>query len=173
MNSSPKHMEIERKYLIRYPDTKVLLRQEGVRVLRIRQTYLVSPPGCMRRVRRIEENGEIRFIRTEKRHVSLMSAWEDERKISAVEYEKELLSADPGKRPIEKTRYVIPHGAYFCEIDVYPFWQDRAILEIELPSEEVVPELPGYVALIRDVSEDGRYKNGRLAREIPADSLED
>ena len=54
-------------------------------------------------------------------------------------------------------------------IDVYPFWQRQAVLEVELPSEDTPLLLPTYIEVIREVSGDRRYKNVSLAREIPAE----
>ncbi|MGM9653084.1 MAG: hypothetical protein ACI3XP_05550 [Eubacteriales bacterium] len=167
MSGSP--IETERKYLIRYPDTAALAAMEGARVLSLRQTYLLGDEGVTARVRRTEEAGRVRYTYTEKRRISALSAYETEYEISAAEYDKRLAHADPARRPIEKTRYVIPCGALRCEIDVYPFWQDRAILEIELPREDTPVVLPDYVSLIADVSGDARYKNSALAVSVPQD----
>ena len=56
-----KHYEIERKYLIRYPDVALLRAQKGVEEWEITQIYLtVSGPGETRRIRQIVSGGEIR-----------------------------------------------------------------------------------------------------------------
>ncbi len=161
-------IEIEHKFLIARPDPSVLLAQPGVRVLEIEQVYLRSVPGVTRRVRRTGEGGEVHYYRTEKRRISTMSAYEDETEITLSEYSAAVRESDPRRRIIRKTRYKIPYGGYILEIDIYPFWKDRAILEIEVPSEETKPPLPPYVAVRKDVSEDRRYKNDSLAKAIPS-----
>ena len=161
-------IETERKYLIRYPDTEALSRMDGVQIWRIAQTYLRAE-GV--RVRRVEEGGEIRFIRTEKKRISALSAFEDEREITEAEYSRMLADADPERSTIEKIRYRIPWQGFLCEIDVYSFWEDRATLEMELSSEDIVPPIPPFVSLVREVSGDKRYSNRAMAKEIPADSL--
>ena len=55
------------------------------------------------------------------------------------------------------------------EIDVYPFWTDRAIMEIELDSEEREVMLPPFIEVIKEVTGDGRYTNAAIAREVPAE----
>ena len=77
--------EIERKYLIAYPDKAVLESAEGVRVKRIEQTYLLSADGETRRVRKMTENGETRYIETRKYRVSDLRATEEERALTAEE----------------------------------------------------------------------------------------
>ena len=75
--------------------------------------------------------------------------------------------ADPALRPIFKTRYAIPYKGRTAEVDLYDFWQDRATVEVELANENESAELPPYLRVIREVSDDKRYKNVNLARELP------
>ncbi len=165
-------VEIERKYLIAYPDTELLRKTEGVRIWEITQTYLTSGSGETARVRRIVEEDTVRFVYTSKRRLSDLSALEEERDLTYAEYEDLLHRADPDRNPVKKTRYRIPHEGFVCEIDVYPFWSDRAVLEIELPDENTQAPIPPYVKVYRDVSDDKRYKNASLAKSIPVDIID-
>jgi CYTH domain-containing protein len=70
-----------------------------------------------------------------------------------------------------KTRYAFPFGEHTVEIDVYPFWDDRAIFEVELKNENESFEIPDFIDIIKEVSEDGRYKNTNLAKSIPFDAI--
>lgn len=163
------HFEIERKYLIAYPDAALLKGLEGCRVKHIVQTYLQAPEGETRRVRRVEEGGAVRYVYTLKKRVSTIRAVEEERELTAAEYGALLRETDAALRPVCKTRYAIPHAGKTLEIDLYDFWQDRATLEVELESESEQIALPSYVKVIREVTEDKRYKNVNLARELPSD----
>ena len=96
---------------------------------------------------------------------------EDEAEISPEEYRRYLTEADPGRRTVEKTRYRIPFEGHMLEIDVYPFWSDRAILEVELEAETEHAALPDYISVIRDVTADPAYKNWALARHIPMEEI--
>ena len=60
--------------------------------------------------------------------------------------------------------YGLADGNQYFEIDVYPFWSDQAIMEIELsdPNEEI--RFPEIIRVIREVTEDERYKNSSLAK---------
>lgn len=62
-------------------------------------------------------------------------------------------------------------GALTAEVDVFPFWQDRAFCEVELPDEATVVTLPEFLDVIREVTEDKRYTNLALAREIPMEEI--
>ena len=164
-------IETERKFLIRMPDLSLLSSLEGVRVMNMEQTYLVSEQGKNSRVRKIDENGKLRFIKTTKQRISTLSCYEQEEDISAEKYENELKSADPKRSTVIKTRYAFPYARHTVEIDVYPFWSDRAILEIELSNESESIEMPDFIEVIREVSEDNRYKNTNLAISIPFDAI--
>lgn len=164
-------IEIERKFLIRMPDAALLAAQRGVRIKHIEQTYLAAKDGKNARVRRIEEGRSVSFVKTVKRRISALSAFEEEYEIDEQCYREELKNAAEGKNTIVKTRYCIPFEGHIVEIDVYRFWQDRAILEVELGSEDESFSLPDYVSVIKEVSDDGRYKNTNLARKVPLDEI--
>ena len=162
-----KHYEIERKYLIRYPDIPTLLKQKGVEQWEIVQIYLtVSGPGETRRVRQIVSDGKIRYYKAFKRRLSELSNEEDEGEIDQLEFIRLSQEMHPDCKPLGKTRYRIPYEGHVMEIDVYPFWKDRAILEIELEREDEGAAIPDYVRVIRDVSADFRYKNRALAEQV-------
>ena len=165
-------LEIERKFLIRMPDLSVLSSQKDISIRQITQTYLVVPNGCTRRVRKSVANGTISYRKTEKMRISALSAFEEETEISEEEYLALLREADASLSPIEKMRYTFPHGNHLMEIDIYPFWRDRAILEIELSAEEEEYAVPSFLSVIREVSDDKRYKNVNLARSVVTESIE-
>ena len=82
----------------------------------------------------------------------------------AEEYLERLMDADPERKPIRKDRYCLANGNQYFEIDIYPFWQDQAILEIELtdPDEEI--RFQEFISLIREVTDDEAYQNASLAK---------
>ena len=162
-----KHYEIERKYLIRYPDIPTLLAQKGVEQWEIVQIYLtVSGPGETRRIRQVVSDGKISYYKTFKRRLSELSCEEDEGEIDQLEFIRLSKELQPGCRPLNKTRYRIPYQGHVLEFDIYPFWSDRAIMEIELEREDEGAALPEYVRVIRDVSDDVAYKNRQLAENV-------
>ena len=57
------------------------------------------------------------------------------------------------------------------EIDLFPFWEDRAILEIELQDEAQPVEFPPEIEILKEVTEDRRYTNSSMAKEIPQDRI--
>ena len=164
-------IETERKFLIRYPDISLLENIQNVRIKHLEQTYLLCEEGKSARVRKICEGDKIKLVKTIKERISILSVYEDECEIDEIRYAEELKARDPEKNTVTKTRYCIPFDGHIIEIDVFPFWNDRAILEVELGNESEEFSLPDYVQVIKEVSDDPRYKNTRLAKNIPFDKI--
>ncbi len=166
-----KNKEIEKKFLIRYPSDELLSLIDEKKRSRIVQTYLLSDEGITARVRRREYSDRVEYTKTEKKRIDFISCFEDETELSEPEYKKELEKADQNRTPIEKERALLDFGGHTFEIDLYPFWNDRAIMEVELQNEDEAFEIPPSIEVIKDVTEDKRYKNARLAIEIPYDKI--
>jgi CYTH domain-containing protein len=131
------------------------------------QIYLtVSGPGETRRIRQVVSGGEIKYYKTFKKHLTELTNEEDEGEIDQLEYIHLCQEQQPGCKPLGKTRYRIPYQGHILEFDIYPFWTDRAILEIELEDEDEGAAIPDYVHIIRDVSADPAYKNRSLAENV-------
>lgn len=160
-------LEIERKFLIEYPDCNFLLSLEKLRVLNITQTYLLDDS----RIRAIEENGETTYIKTVKKHITELVREEREWEISEEEYFSLLKNKKQGTNTIEKTRYAVEIGGTVYEIDVFGFWNDRAFLEIELEDENQQIEIPDFIKVIKEVTFDSRYKNYSLAKDIVTEKI--
>ena len=160
----PKPYEIERKYLIEYPDVRKLESLPNCRKVEIIQTYLKAESGEELRIRQRGEKGSYIYTKTRKRKVTGLKRIELEERLSQEEYLSLLMEADPGKHQIRKTRYCLTYENQYFEIDVYPFWTDRAIAEIELRDENAKVRFPKELKVIREVTEEEAYKNASLAQ---------
>ena len=160
----PEPFEIERKYLIEYPDISWLESLPNCHKVDIIQTYLLSANGDEVRVRQRGENGSYACYKTVKRSISGLKRVEIEERLTEREYLSLLMEADPALHPIRKTRYCLTWENQYFEIDVYPFWNDRAILEIELSEEDQAVRFPKQLKVIREVTDDESYRNASLAR---------
>ena len=160
----PEPYEIERKYLIEYPDIEWLESNPVCRRVEIIQTYLNSKEDEEVRVRQRGANGNYIYFKTTKRKITDLKRIETERRISQAEYCRLLMDADISKRQIRKTRYCLTYENQYFEIDIYPFWDDKAIAEIELNDENAEVIFPEQIKVIREVTEDEEYKNSSLAK---------
>jgi CYTH domain-containing protein len=164
----PAPLEIERKILIKQPDIKEIAKYVKLSMTQIVQTYLCDDgSGVERRIRMRGLPGDYTFFYTEKKTVSPGVRIETERKISEREYFDYLFQSDCEKRQIKKTRFCFIYKNLYYELDIYPFWKDLAILEIELSSEASKFTIPEFITPIREVTDDSAYSNYHLASELP------
>lgn len=151
--------EIERKWLINARDIPYNLK-DGVEQ-KIVQTYLNFSPEI--RVRNIN-NGE-KYILTIKSNMSVDGLIRDEKEyyISEEEY-NHLLTKQEGDT-IVKTRYQIYDEGNIVEIDIFENQlEGLAYMEVEFETEEKAKTFEDPTWVIKDVTDDIRYKNGYLAR---------
>jgi len=160
----PEPFEIERKYLIEYPDIAMLESLPNCEKVDIIQTYLNSAEGEEVRIRQRGANGNYIYFETCKKRISGLKRIEIEKRLTKDEYLTRLMDADPTRRPIRKDRYCLADGKQYFEIDIYPFWNDKAIAEIELsdPDQEIC--FPDFIKIIKEVTDDEAYKNSSLAK---------
>ena len=161
------NLEIERKFLIRFPDTVYLESIENCKKVHIEQTYLLDRT----RIRRWTEDGKIIYIKTFKEKINELVRIEKESEIGTAEYNALMLQKDSERSTISKIRYRFPFAKKLIEIDIFPFWNDRAFLEIELESENDTFQIPPFIEVIKEVTFDKRYRNSELAKEIPNEKI--
>jgi len=114
------------------------------------------------RVRRIRKDGEEWYVRTVKvgsgiRRIELQE--DTDRETFEV-----LWPLTRGRRVI-KRRYRVPEGRLVWEVDEF-MDRDLVLAEVELPSEDVKPRLPEWIApyVVREVTGEPEYLNVTLAR---------
>lgn len=175
-------LEIEYKFLIEMPDLKKLKEMPDYREKKLTQMYLSLPHGfgafgsrC--RIRKIEENGKVTFVKTFKRDIPSDS---DSVALTRVEIEDEITEGEylslsrfirQGTAPVEKKRITFSYENHTLEVDIFPFWQDKAFLEIEVENKDALPPIPDFIKVIKDVSLDKDYRNSALAVRIFQQSL--
>lgn len=158
------HLEIERKFLIGMPAQE---RLSALPFSEIEQVYLLTADKKRERLRRREYQDRCAYTHTAKERISDVTRIEREREITQEEYQALLRFADPDRRVLHKRRYLYEYRAQCFEIDVFPFWEDRALMELELESEDQPIFFPPDIAFLREVTADKRYTNAAIAREIP------
>ena len=162
----PLPMETERKFLISYPDLQKLEALPNCRKVNIVQTYLKASEQAELRIRQYGENGNYVYSETYKRAVPDKPGASVvlDRRITKDEYLQLLMGADPLLRPVRKDRYYLSEDNVYYEIDVYPFWDDRAILEMDLAFEEEKIYFPPRLKVLREVTGEEEYQDYALAK---------
>jgi adenylate cyclase len=162
--------EIERKFLVREVDA-AKLAAAAADELEIEQTYLTGGPDESLRVRRsVARDGGEQRTETRKRRISARTREEVERALDQDEYRRLVAQRDPARRTIRKRRFKVPiEGGLVCEVDVFGGALEGLILaEVELPEEGAAFQLPPWLAIAREVTDDPAYANSALARRDAA-----
>jgi len=160
----PTPIEIERKYLIARPDLDVLAQHVSFTSVDIIQTYLKSPDGVERRIRQRGQGGNFSYYLTEKREINSLKRVEVEKKISEKEYVQYFSEMDPTLSSIVKKRICFVYHSQYFEVDLFEFSYDLALMEIELTSENSSVDLPDFIKVIREVTDDPSYRNRNLSK---------
>ncbi len=161
----PTPMEIERKYLISRPNLYTLEQLPNCEKVDIIQTYLLSEdPAEEIRIRQRGSHGSYIYFMTRKRKVSALKRVEIEERLTQNEYLALMVQADPAYRSIHKQRYCLSENGMYYEIDIFPDWKDKALMEIELHSESQEVIFPEGIDIIREVTDDPAYSNHELAK---------
>lgn len=164
----PSPSEIERKYLIEYPTKELLNGLDFSSKTEIIQTYLLSDnENTERRVRQrgTKQNG-YNFYYTEKIPISNIERIEREKRISMKEYVNYLTESDTSLHQITKERYCFVYNNQYFEMDLYPYSNTYAIVEIELSNKDDEVEFPPFLKLIKEVTDDESYKNHTIAKTL-------
>jgi CYTH domain-containing protein len=157
VSSGAPDIEIERKYLL----SGVPAVLEGQPYRAIDQGYL---PGkrLQERVRRVRRDGGEWYVRTVKigsgiRRIELQE--DTDRRTFDI-----LWPLTAGRRVV-KRRYRVPEAGLVWEVDVFAD-RDLVLAEVELPTEDVQPRLPEWIApyVVREVTGESAYVNINLAR---------
>ena len=165
-NQEKMPLEIERKFLIRRPDEAKLAEIPGAVKYEIEQIYLPeNAQGEHPRIRRRVGPRGVECFYTVKRKITAVTRVEQENSISSAQYAA-LASAQQRPVVICKTRWCLPAGDHTAEVDIYPFWQNTAVVEIELKREDEAYELPPMLSVIREVTGEARFLNRDMAREL-------
>ncbi|MEL0225290.1 MAG: CYTH domain-containing protein [Flavobacteriaceae bacterium] len=155
-------IEIERKFLVNTDDFKSLATSS----ISIKQAYLSKDPHRTVRIRIKDKQAflTIKGISS----TSGMSRFEWEKELALEEGEMLLKLALP--TVIVKTRYIVPLGKLFFEVDVFEGDHKGLILaEIELPNEKASIDLPPWIG--KEVTGDVRYYNSYLSSKESKNSL--
>lgn len=156
----PEPLEIERKFLILYPGLKKLNALPFCRKVPMSQTYLETPEEGRFRVRK---RGEDVFIKTSKQKLSELKRIEREEFITKEDYEGYISNKEYCQGTISKDRYCFVWKNQYFELDVFPFWDKTALIEIELLKESQPYELPDFLVVLREVTFEKQFRNKSLA----------
>ena len=160
----PQPIEIEDKFLLeRFDPTALTVPYEAIS---LEQTYLVpKEKGSEERVRARRWLGSGSYYHTVKRPSPDGGRVEIERLITVSEYRRLLERADASRQPIVKTRYCFVWNNQYFEADAFHGRHEGLfLLEREKTDINDSTDLPPFLRVIRDVTDDPAFKNSALAK---------
>ncbi|MEY2665540.1 MAG: hypothetical protein RLZZ480_645 [Candidatus Parcubacteria bacterium] len=161
----PEPVEHERKFLLKEFDLSSLPNHSAP--IDIIQTYLVSAPGQVERVRARGQHNSYRFFNTTKVRLPGGGSHELDHLISRDAYNDLLIRRDPLRIPVHKTRYCFRHAHHYCELDVFHGHRSGlALLEVEVHSMDEPVEVPPFIGPYEDVTDVDGFANYDLALPV-------
>lgn len=162
----PVPLEIERKYLLKEFNLQKVRDRVQVVEANIRQSYIQHPTDGRARIRerRATDGSAIYYYTVKTSSNSSLVRYERERRISATEYVNLEQLIEPGTRTIEKIRYCFVWNSQYFELDVFQTPKDLVYLEVELTEENDQVDLPPFLKVEKEVSNDPSYSNHSLAK---------
>ncbi|MDP3947787.1 MAG: AAA family ATPase [bacterium] len=162
----PVPLEIERKFLLRrMPDLSGEDMKFAQKVL-IEQMYLAPQDGVQLRIRRRSQGDSATFYKTRKIPIGSRTRHETENFIDPVEYLHLQALQDPQTGVIHKNRYCFPYRHQYFELDQFRNPAGLVLLEIELTEENDRVELPDFLEVDREVTDEPEYENYAIALRL-------
>lgn len=158
----PAPPEIERKFLVEMPDLSEVEKLPGCRRVEIEQAYLPTANDERLRVRKWVEDGQAIYYKTRRRRLNGKKI-EVEERLTQRGYKEMLEEAGSALQLLHKTRYSISYDGQLFQLDLYPFWQDQAVVKLEMNEENGQVRLPPELKPIREVTGERAYKDYTLA----------
>jgi CYTH domain-containing protein len=147
--------EIERKFLVASESWRTHVTES----ISIVQAYVAAGDDRNVRVRIIDDQRAQLTVKLG-RHVVTRDEYEYD---IPVEDAREMIAGAVGI-VIEKRRFIVPHGDFTWEVDVFAgFYKGLIVAEVEMESEDDAPEIPDWIG--REVTGDRRYSNMVMATE--------
>ena len=159
----PTPYEARRRFLVEYPDVVMLENHPDCYREEIDQVYLHAPQNEEIRLRKRRSGGDCVYYLTRTKTEGGHRRLDSEGRLTEREYMRLLGNADPKMKPIHKTRWSIYWKGHHYEIDLYPFWKDRAVLEVLLQDEDEDARIPDFLQVIKEVTGDREYEIASLA----------
>ena len=161
----PEPLEVERKFLVRLID----LRSIGIahQTAEIEQIYLFAGDHSLpTRIRKRTQSGASTCVQTVKRDITPGVRHETETHISADEYADKAKLQDTRTLVIKKQRTCFVWNNQYFELDVFEKpYKDLCLLEIELINVDDIVDIPPWIEVIKEVTDDPAYSNHALASQ--------
>lgn len=158
--SKPYPLQIQRKYIVEKVDIEKIQTEKLVK-LDIEQ-YVIESGSIEYIYRKTGKDEEEKYTLITKMDTDINNERiTTQRKISEEEY---YLNLPPQEEPIKKTRYCFEYNNEYFKLDI--FSTGLQILEVETTSSDKKIEIPKFIEIKEDVTENTDYRNGSLYKKL-------
>lgn len=153
------------KYLVEVNDDMLekIKKEANFSNIHIEQHYLISTNGLERRIRRRDKNGSSLYSYSEANYLSTNERIKTDRVLSERQYYDLTAEIDPNLNQINKERYSFICDNLFFKLDIFDFDKTMGLLSVQVAEDQDV-HIPDYIKVVKDVSNNGSYKNYHLAQ---------
>lgn len=166
----PEPLEIEKKYLIKQPDFRLLKQEYGAAPVMIDQFFLHSKKGGKSRIRDRRQDGYSVYYETKKQQRDIGVRREVEKRIPHDLYDYKLsYERDSSRSMIRKQRHYFLWQNQYFELDLFFEPKQRrglTLMEIELDEVGQTVYLPPFIEIIADVTDNPAFTNFSLAKKL-------
>ena len=161
-----KPVEVFKKYLVEIDndDMERVAQEADHSIVHIFQQYLVSTSGIERRIRKRERNGSVLYYYSEASIISTNERIKRDRILSERQYYDYQNEVDRSLSSIDKIRHSFIYDNHFCKLDIFNFDQSKGLLSIQVPENGEEVNLPSYLKVVKEVTDNNAYKNYYLAK---------
>lgn len=162
----PAPSQHQEKIIVKRPDKNYLLNKKAQK-RDIIQIYLKSNGKEERRIRMMGDGNNFVYYLTRK-GIGNYNDYQ-EKSISKDVYQALMLEMDNERKPIIKERWYFSEGDTYYNLDVYPGWENYAVVEIRGSKENVDVTLPSGIEEVRNVTDDVRFSNYAFSKYFPSE----
>lgn len=163
----PEPIERERKFLVsNLKLDEIPVKKESIY---IEQTYLLSRNDSARaRIRKRGQHGHFTYTYTVKQKLGPGKNIEKEKTITEKGYLDLLIQADPSRQTIKKERTCFLWDHQYFELDHFITPQPGLwLLEAEIETDDEQINLPPFLKIEKEVTDDPSYSNAEIAKHEP------
>ena len=160
----PYPIQTQYKYIVEEVDREKLAECLPVK-LELEQFFTNGNDNENTMVRKTTKDGDSTYSSTTKRETDKPSERiTTSRRITKRDY-NELLSQTEDK-PIHKVRYCFTHNKQYYRLDLFVEPKGLMILETGLTNENSIVEIPSFIKIKKEITEDLEYRNANIYRRI-------
>lgn len=156
----------QEKIIVKKPDINYLMTKKAQK-RSIIQIYLKSNGKEERRIRMMGDGNNFVYYLTRK-GIGNYNDYQ-EKSISKDVYDALMLEMDTERKPIIKERWYFSEGDTYYNLDVYPSWENYAVVEIRGSKENVDVSLPIGIEEVRNVTGNIRFSNYAFSKYFPTE----